>query len=793
MLGIVYIDALNDDFEKKYNILEGEKEIKAVVITEPENMEYKYRYTIRVESIKLNGNEIDIGNIKLYLDVKIKDTKYMPKFGDKILIKGEIKIPDSSRNYKGFNYREYLKTKKIFGTVESSSLAILEKECLNYIEKLVNNVQNSMKKNLKKILDEEESSLCTGILIGDRTNISEEIENDFKQSNLTHMLAVSGSHIVYIINGFTILLSKTNKKLSKIIIIIFLLFFIILTGFTSSVLRASFMGILILISSIIYRKSDTLNNIGISSLIILIINPYIILDVGFILSFAGTLGIVLLSPNISKLINKIFNMFIKKMLKINNKKNKIREKKVFNKLTNNKSIKDIIRYIIKYIFNSFSITLSANILIIPIMAFYFSTFSFTFLISNILAAPFMEMVTIFGFIIYFISIICIPIAEFLGLFLNFLLNILIKIAKFSSTIPGSSIFIRTPYLISCIFFYTILIYVYNRKKINELINKMINKKANKIMKIILNNKLKIKIQKIHHYILVNKKKLVLIILFVFILVNLLNNFVPKSLKIYFIDVGQGDSTLIQTQYGRNILIDGGGSEFGTYDIGENILLPYLLDRRINKLDYIVISHFDSDHVKGVFKVIEELEVSNIIISRQGEVSENFKEFQKIVSDKNVNIIIVKKGDYITIDRLSFIEILFPEDKLINENILNNNSIVMKFVSGDFDMLFTGDIEKIAEDRLIELYKNTNKLKADILKVAHHGSKTSSTEEFIELVKPEIGLIGVGKNNNFGHPNEEITERLENNNIQIYRTDECGEIIIVKKNKKKMKTIINCNY
>ena len=786
---------MNNDFEKKYNILEGEKEVKAVVITEPTDMEYKYRYTIRVESIKLNGNEIDIGNIKLYLDVKIKDTKYMPKFGDKILIKGEIKIPDSSRNYKGFNYREYLKTKKIFGTVESSSLAILEKECLNYIEKLVNNVQNSMKKNLNKILDEEESSLCIGILIGDRTNISEEIENDFKQSNLTHMLAVSGSHIVYIINGLTILLSKTSKKLSKIIIIIFLLFFIILTGFTSSVLRASFMGILVLISSIIYRKSDTLNNIGISSLIILIINPYIILDVGFILSFAGTLGIVLLSPNINKLINIIINKFNKKMLKINNKKGKIREKKELNKLTNNKSIKIIIRYIIKYIFNSFSITLSANILIIPIMAFYFSTFSFTFWISNILAAPIMEMVTILGFIIYFISIICIPIAEFLGIFLNLLLNILIKIAKFSSTIPGSSIFIKTPYLISCIFFYTILSYLYNRNKINRLINKIINKKSNtnKIMTKILNHKLKIKIQEIHNYILINKKKLVLIILFVFILVNLLNNFVPKSLKIYFIDVGQGDSTLIQTPYGRNILIDGGGSEFGTYDIGENILLPYLLDRRINKLDYIVISHFDSDHVKGVFKVIEELEVSNIIISRQGEVSENFKEFQKIVSDKNVNIIIVKKGDYITIDRLSYIEILFPEDKLINENILNNNSIVMKFVSGDFDMLFTGDIEKIAEDRLIELYKNTNKLKADILKVAHHGSKTSSTEEFIELVKPEIGLIGVGKNNNFGHPNEEITERLKNNNIQIYRTDECGEIIIVKKNKKKMKTIINCNY
>ena len=130
--------------------------------------------------------------------------------------------------------------------------------------------------------------------------------------------------------------------------------------------------------------------------------------------------------------------------------------------------------------------------------------------------------------------------------------------------------------------------------------------------------------------------------------------------------------------------------------------------------------------------------------------------------------------------------MFPEEELINDNILNNNSIVAKFVSNNFKMLFTGDIEEIAENRLCELYKSTNKLQADIIKVAHHGSKTSSTFNFLELVKPKIALIGVGANNNFGHPNEEVLERIENLGTHIYRTDQMGEISIVIGNKGNIK-------
>ena len=178
---------------------------------------------------------------------------------------------------------------------------------------------------------------------------------------------------------------------------------------------------------------------------------------------------------------------------------------------------------------------------------------------------------------------------------------------------------------------------------------------------------------------------------------------------------------------------------------------------------------------GLFKVVENLKIENIIISKQGEESNNFKEFINLIKAKNTNLILVKKGDYIEIDKYSYFEILFPEENYIKENILNNNSIVAKFVSENISMLFTGDIEEIAEKRLYELYKDTNKLEASIIKVAHHGSKSSSTEKFLSLVKPKIAVIGVGKDNNFGHPNMNVIERIKKYTNIVYRTDECGEI------------------
>ena len=160
--------------------------------------------------------------------------------------------------------------------------------------------------------------------------------------------------------------------------------------------------------------------------------------------------------------------------------------------------------------------------------------------------------------------------------------------------------------------------------------------------------------------------------------------------------------------------------------------------------------------------MEELNVEHILISKQGENSENYGIFKKIINNKKIKVIVVGKGDKIQIENDFYFDILWPNnEKLINDNVLNNNSIVCKLCYNNFSILFTGDIEEIAEKEILQEYKNNLQiLNSTILKVAHHGSKTSSTEELIETVKPKIALIGVGKNNKFGHPNEEVIERLE---------------------------------
>ena len=193
---------------------------------------------------------------------------------------------------------------------------------------------------------------------------------------------------------------------------------------------------------------------------------------------------------------------------------------------------------------------------------------------------------------------------------------------------------------------------------------------------------------------------------------------------------------------------------------------------------------------GILSVLKELQVGKVIIGKQGEESENYKELVRITTEKSIPIVVVKRGDIIKIENTVKFQVLFPSDKLISENVLNNNSLVMKLYLKNLTMLFTGDIEEVAERELVKLYSN-NELKADILKVAHHGSKTSSTIKFLKAVSPKIALIGVGENNKFGHPNSEVIERLKSLGTAIYRTDEMGEISI-KTNCIKITTMVNNN-
>lgn len=190
---------------------------------------------------------------------------------------------------------------------------------------------------------------------------------------------------------------------------------------------------------------------------------------------------------------------------------------------------------------------------------------------------------------------------------------------------------------------------------------------------------------------------------------------------------------------------------------------------------------------GLLYIMQEIKVNNIIIGKQYKSSENYEEFIKIVKEKKINVKIVEGGEKVSIEDNLYFDIIWPfSDNMISDNSINNNSLVCKLNYKNYSMLFTGDIEAIAEKAILKKYsKKLNILKSDILKVAHHGSKTSSITEFIEKTKPKYAIIGVGEDNKFGHPSDSTIQNLEKANIRIYRTDKMGEIEI-KTNGKEIK-------
>lgn len=741
-ISYTYVSICEKSFKDKYKNIE---EITAVatIVGNPKEKEYKTTYKIKVESV--NGNR-EYKNTYLQLEIKKANDGITYKYGQKLLIAGTFKEADGKRNNSGFDYKEYLKINKMHGiiTAKQESIKVLKEKNLNIILININKCSNKIKENANKLFDKNEANLLSGILIGDKEGIEKEVQENFRDSNLSHMLAVSGAHVSYVILGITYALKKVkvNKLWSNMITIVTLCCFIFLTGASPSVIRACIMAIYIIIGHMMHRKTKLISSVSLSLLIILILNPYKLFDIGLQLSYGGTIGIILFSGVLAKKakLNNLLEGFVNKL-----------------------------KYRVKQLI---VVCVSANLIIFPIIAAHYSTMSLTFVISNICAGPIFGVIIILGFITIFVSFISIDIAKPFALILNIFIQILMYITKICSSLPFSKIYIKTPSLSQIIIYYMILIFIYYICKIRKKKRRLIHRK---LLRTVQNKKV--------------QKLFIIVIILIFTSMQILKC-LPSDLTIYFIDVGQGDSTLIVTPNYKTILIDGGGTEFESdFDIGKQTLLPEILGQGITKIDYLLISHFDSDHVGGLLTVLESLKVKNAIISRQIKESKNYKKFLKIVKDKKINVMIVKKDDEICIEKNLKIDVLWPKREQITDNVLNNNSIVAKVIYNNFSILFTGDIEKVAEENIIREYKDTNSLTSNIIKIAHHGSKTSSTEGFLNLVNPKIALIGVGRDNKFGHPNEETIQKLKNMNVKIYRTDEMGEITI-KINKEGM---VNADY
>ena len=445
---ILYTISVNNKYEKFYNKIPENIRTIATVVGEAKETEYYYSYEIKI-------------NQKRFIMYVKKNNPEKLKYGMEIILEGKYIEPTEDRNYKGFNYKEYLKTKKIYGSFKAEKISVIKENNVNFILRISNNTRNKVIEIAKKILPQQTSSLLIGILIGERQYISEDITENFSKSSLSHILAISGSHISYIIIGITFILTKsrTSKKGMYIITILSLIFFIFITNFSSSVIRACIMGIIVLFAKIVYRKPDILTSISVSLLIILIDNPFAIKDIGLQLSYLGTIGIVYLNKPIANFLEKYMKKKIAKML---------------------------------------AITISAQIMVLPVTVINFNNISTVFIISNIIAAPLTGGIILLGYANVLIGVISLDIAKIIAILTHSFVQLLIWTAELTAKIPYSSITTITPHLITVIYYY-IFIYVIWRKKL--------------------------------------VKKVSIIFLILIICITSID-IIPKKFKIHFVDVGQ---------------------------------------------------------------------------------------------------------------------------------------------------------------------------------------------------------------------------------------------------------------
>lgn len=591
-------------------------------------------------------------------------------YGDKIKVTGVLKEPSTNNIFNNFNYKKYLYNKKIYYIIEASK-----------IDKIQNNNNHIYTiKNLlyTRINSLKSSNYIKALLFGDN-KLDKEIKTSYQINGISHLFSVSGFHINFITSIIYFYLDRVtyNKKIKYITVDIFLVLYLLLCN-TTSLLRCTVMNILLSINHLLKLNIKKIDIVLLTLILCIIINPFIIYDIGFIYSYTISFFLILY-------------------------KNKYK--------TNNKLLKIIYISLI-----SFLVSLPINI---------YTSYEINFLsiILNIIIVP-------------IVSLILLPLSLLTLIFpildniLYLITSILEKISLYTSNINIFKQILSKPSIILIIIYYLVIILILSKNK--------------------------------HYY-------LILILLIFHKTIPLYNG----NLEVVMFDVGEADSMLISTPSKKvNILIDTGRG------IDINNIIIYLKSIGISKLNYLIITHGDEDHIGGALYLIDNFKVDNVILNK-GDYTE--LEVELITHLKNKNIKYTNNINKIPL--LGSYMYLLNTKKFSNEN---DNSIVTYFEYQKYKFLFMGDSSSKTEEYLINNYNLTN---ISFLKVGHHGSNTSSSPLFINKITPKVSLISVGRNNFYHHPNKEVLTNLSNS--VIYRTD-INKSIKIKINNKVKITKLNNN-
>ncbi|OGO86603.1 MAG: DNA internalization-related competence protein ComEC/Rec2 [Clostridiales bacterium GWD2_32_59] len=631
--------------------------------------------------------------------------------GDSVEIKGLFYRTKVAKNKGQFDENAYMKTRKINYKFYGDVTAYKENK-LN-IDKILNNIKHSAMNITNKLMPQKEAGLVNSMILGDKNSLDGDLKKLYSDAGISHIIAISGMHILVLCLIIYKVLSvlKVNKKVNAVISMLFLIFYALLTGGSPSAVRAVVMGCVMLFADVIGREKDNYSNLSFAALVLIIYNPAVVHDIGFLLSFAAVLGILTTVP----LLNKLY----------------------------------VCPKVIKEILSS---SIAAIIWTTPIIAYYFYEIPTYSLIANILVVPLSSILLIVSILGMLIGIVWVGLAKLIMVVVYYILVYNEMVATYLVNLEYAKIVTGQPSIYGIILYYVlmvlIILYFSQETEVKE-----------------------------------KYKKYIIDAVFLIMLAIMLIQVWPKNFNIEVLDVGQGDSIVINTPKNRHVLIDGGGDmniEDTQSNTGKNIVDKYMKYSGIQKIDAVFVTHPDFDHIKGVIEIIDLVKVDKLILTiGKANETELQKELIKKADDKKIPIYYFKQGDHMTIDDMR-ITCIYPDIDVDTYSTCNNDySLVLKVDYKQKSILLAGDISEEAERRIIDKYKD---LDVDLLKIAHHGSKYSTTNEFLEEVKPESAIISVGRNN-YGHPSEDTLNRLAKHTVETYITKEQGAITVEYENGK----------
>lgn len=698
--------------------------VSGTVVDRPDVRAEGTFYKVALSSLQEKGKNRPIPGV---IRVKVSGNGKIFAYGDVLALRGKVGVPEPPGNPGAFDYRQWLNRQGIAAT-----LYVQDSQQVHYLGRAgspLHRMAYSLRDGLEKIFDQtmspNQAVILNGLIFGTRGEIPPDVQQAFNETGLVHILSVSGYHVALVVALVLALLRlfRVPTHLTAWVAIPVLLFYAIMTGLGPAVLRSTLMAILLLLAQHLGRPQDWPTTLAVAAGVILVQNPLTLYDIGFQLSFVATWGLLYLTSRLNALLPNL-----------------------------PRSIALLI-----------TVPLAAQLATLPLVLLYFNLVSPVSILANLLTTHLVALVMLFGGLGLLGGVLYLPLGIFINTSTGLLTDLFLWLVTFCAALPGSARYFATPSLLMVTGYYLVLLAVCQLVQRPEL-------RASLLLRL--------------SQVLPERTATRFAtgcLIFLLILLIFLSWPVSNQLKVHFIDVGQGDSALIQTPNQRNILVDTGGwqRELQTgRGAGDYVIVPYLHRLGLNDLDVLILTHPHADHIGGARAVLRNFPVKLVVVTPYGlqegdQFDEGYDILLQEIRAKGISLKSAKVGDELRVDDTVPITFLGPTEKYSGtRSDANNNSLVFKLNYQNRTILFTGDIEAEAEGELLD----NQALTSEILKVPHHGSGYFH-QDFFSNIRPKLSVISVGANNRFNHPAPRTIEALQQIQSQILRTDRHGAIIL----------------